>query len=125
MDEALTFTLAFPASDQLEELFAEALELLDEAPAFPPGHALHLQAAQCCVALDASRRLSFGPFAQRALSAKVLRLKIDAVTARELHRAKDRPTPLAMPAAPPAWPEVDSEQAARLADEMELPSDRV
>jgi hypothetical protein len=124
-DEAVSFSLVFPAAEELEDLVAEAIELLDEPPALPPDHTLHLQAAQCAAALDASRRLSFGPFAQRALSAKVLRLKIDAVSVREKHRAKERTTPLAMPAAPPAWPDVDSETLRRAEMVDALPSDRV
>jgi hypothetical protein len=106
-------------------MVAEALEVLEELPAHPIALGLHQQAKQCRAALRASRRFGFGPFVLRALSTKVLRLKIDALSFRESRIAQERISSESMPAATPAWPDVDRADVARAQVEASLPVDQV
>lgn len=110
MNEVVTLTLACPSLDQLEEMVDEAVDVLQELPVLPFAAALHVQATQCRDALRASRRHAFGPFVQRALSTKVLRLKIDALSYRESSVVREHISSGTMKAAPRGWADDEEDE---------------
>lgn len=123
--EVVTFSLACPSLEQLDEMVAEAVDVLAEVPTHPITHGLHQQVKQCRAALRASRRFGFGPFVLRALSTKVLRLKIDALSFRESRIAQQRASSESMPAAIASWPDVDHTDVALAQVATSLPAEQV
>lgn len=113
--DIVTTMLGMPSLEQLDEMVEEAVDVLDETPHHVVADALRVQATQCRAALQASRLHAFGPFVLRALSTKVLRLKIDALSYRESRLGHERISSGTMQAAAAAWGTVEPPTMTRMA----------
>ena len=126
MGAVINVTWASPSLDQIEELVNESIEALDELHSMPADHPLRILAAQCRAAVVASRRLSFGPFAQRALTEKALRVKVDALMFLRSQLAEEGAGSGTIPKGTRAWPEEEREDLEKSeVDPSTLPSDQV